>query len=110
MKEQRMEIYSKLKSNAESIKKILDSEGEKNFAELDNLFRERNNTFFELKKIFKMKEMDEEEEQFAQEMIDDNNYILEKMEALKETMEKNMKKKENEAKNISKYSSDNLKG
>jgi len=110
MREKRIEIYKKLKDNADAIKNILNSEGKKNIAALDNLFRERNNTFFELKEMFKMKEMDEDESLLVQEMIDDNNYILEQMEKLKEAMEKEMKVKEHDAKNISKYSSNNLKG
>ncbi len=110
MREKRIEIYKELKTNAESIKNILESDKIENMALLDKLFRERNNTFFKLKEIFKMKEMDEEEEILVQEMIDDNNYILEKMEQVKEKMEKSMKQKEHDAKDISKYESDNLKG
>ncbi len=110
MREKRIEIYKELKTNAESIKNILESDKIENMALLDKLFRERNNTFFKLKEIFKMKEMDEEEEILVQEMIDDNNYILEKMEQVKEKMEKSMKQKEHDAKDISKYASDNLKG
>ncbi len=109
MREKRVEIYKKLKENADLIKSILKKE-ELNVAELDSLLRERNNTFFELKKIFNMKDMDEEEEKFAQEMIDDNNYLLEEIERIKSSKEKEMTKKEKDAKDISRYGKDNLIG
>jgi hypothetical protein len=109
MREKRIEIYVKLKENANQIKDILQDDNV-NFATLDKLFRERNNTFFHLKEIFKLKNIDEEEEKLAQEMIDDNNYILEQMEKLKEQMEKTQNKKEHDAKDISKYSNSELKG
>ncbi len=109
MNNDRYDTLIKLSENAEKIKKILESKSLE-LAHLDKLFRERNSTFLELKNIFSINSIDEQEEKLMQQLIEDNRFILNKMEKIKKEMEAEMNKKEHDAKEISKYSSNNLKG
>lgn len=111
MDSNRYDIFTKLSKNAEKIKEILESKSNSpELAKLDTLFRERNGTFLQLKEIFSIDSVDEQEEKLMQQLIKDNRFILDKMEKIKEEMEAAMNRKEHDAKEISKYSSNNLKG
>jgi len=109
MDENRKELFGMLKTNADKIKNALDSD-ELQLARLDTLLRERNGIFVKLRDILTETSIDDEEQELIQDMIEDNGFILEKMNKIKEDMENKFNKKENDANKISKYSSDNLKG
>ena len=109
MDENRKELFLMLKNNAEEIKNTLDSK-ELQLAKLDTLLRERNRVFVKLRDILTETSVDDEEQGLIQEMIEDNGFILERMNEIKQDMENKFNKKENDANKISKYSSDNLKG
>ncbi len=98
-----------LKENADKIKDAL-AENSLQLAALDKLFRERNSMFIKLKKLLENNHLNEEEEQLMNLMIEDNRFILDKMEKIKQEMENAFHKKENDANKISKYSPDNLIG
>ncbi|WP_035587890.1 hypothetical protein [Hippea jasoniae] len=98
----RKDIYIKLKENAENLRELLDKK-EFNLAEVDKLFRQRNNLFYQLKDLFVLKEADEEELKFVEGMINDNNDLLKKITRKKEIMQGEFNKKKSDANKISTY-------
>ncbi len=109
MDENRKELFLMLKNNAEDIKNTLSSK-ELQLAKLDTLLRERNRVFVKLRDILTETSIDDEEEKLIQGMIEDNGFILERINEIKQDMESKFNKKESDANKISKYSPDNLKG
>ncbi len=95
-------IYKSLLKNADKLKEILALD-KVNLAEVDNLFRERNNLFEQLKTIISNKNMNEDELNLVKNVIEDNNTLIELMENKKINMKIEFKKKEMEAKKISSY-------
>ena len=98
----RKDIYIKLKENAENLRELLDKK-EFNLAEVDKLFRQRNDLFYQLKDVFVLKEADEEELEFVEGMINDNNDLLEMITKKKEIMQGEFNKKKSDANKISTY-------
>ncbi len=109
MDSNKKELFAKLKDNATKIKNALKHD-ELQLADLDNLLRERNAIFVELKDILVSGDINEKEEKLIAEMIEDNRFILDKMVEIKQNMESQFNKKEKDADKISKYSSQDLKG
>ncbi len=99
---ERKTIYEKLLKNAEKLKEILVLE-KINLAEIDNLFRERNNLFGQLKGIISNKIIEKNELKLIENVIEDNNILLKLIENKKIDMKVSFKKKEMEAKKISFY-------
>ncbi len=95
-------IYKSLLKNADELKEILTLE-KMNLAEVDNLFRERNSLFEQLKYIISDNEIEKNELDLLKNVIEDNDTLLKLLENKKIDMKTNFRKKEMEAKKISSY-------
>ncbi|WP_025209925.1 hypothetical protein [Hippea sp. KM1] len=99
MDEKRKDIYDKLFENSKEIEKEI-SKKDFNLAEVDRLFRKRNELFDRLKSNG---EPPEDELELAKKLIDDNNRLIDMVIEKKEQLLGEFKSKESDAKKISQY-------